>query len=137
MKNQVITSCILILVVFLSSCSKKPVEMIVGEWKIADVQTTMEIPEEQKEAYEQIIVELKANSKLVINADNTFTRTDNGEESTGNWTLSEDAQKLSLSYGDGKEEVSTITELTDEKLSLSIEVNNATNTIVYEKQAKE
>ena len=136
MKNLGIIASLLIVALFISSCSKKPSEMIVGEWKIVDIATSEEIPEEFVEDHKQAIDEMKASSLLVIKADGTFENTISESTSAGKWTLSEDAKTLKLIYEEGQEEVSTIEELTDTKLTTSIDVNSAKNTISFEKQMK-
>ncbi len=135
MKNLKITSCIIVIVMFFVSCSQKPSEMILGEWKISDIQSSEEIDEELVETYKQTIEEMKASSKMVIKADGTFENTISETSSTGKWLLSEDGKTLTMTYDGGNEEVSTVNELTESKLVTSIEVNDAKNTIVYEKQA--
>jgi len=135
MKNLSITSCILVIALFLGSCEQKPSEMIVGEWKIVDVQSTEEIPEELEEIHTQTIEEMKAGSKLIINVDGTFERTILEETTGGKWAISEDAKKLTMTYEGGSNEISNIDELTEAKLAVSIEINEAKNTIVYEKKS--
>lgn len=133
MKNLTITSLIFILTIFLASCGQKPSEMIIGEWKIADIQSSEEISEELAETYQETIEEMKASSKMIINADGTFENIISESSSTGKWVLSEDAKTLTLTYDSGDEEVSSVEELTANKLVTSIEINEAKNTIVYEK----
>jgi len=133
MKNFKITSFILIIALFLGSCAQKPSEMIVGEWKITDIQSTEEIPEELVEIHKQTIDEMKASSKLVIKADGTFENTISETTTAGKWTISTDAKNLTMVYEGGSDEVSNIDELTAAKLVVSIEINEAKNTIVYEK----
>ena len=134
MKNLRITSCIIVIALFLGSCSQKPSEMIIGEWKITDVKTTAEIPDEQLDAYNEYIENIKATTSLTLNADNTYIRIEDGEETKGNWRLSDDVKKFTLVY-EGTEEVSMIAELTENKLSVTLDVNDEKNTIVYEKVA--
>ncbi len=126
-----LTSIILILFLF-SNCGSNPAELIVGKWKISDVKTTSEIPKEQKEAFDNAINDMKANSFLEIKSDKKFTKNNNGEVFNGTWDISEDGKKLTLTY-DKTKEVSQINELTSSRLSISIDVNDEKNTIIYSK----
>ncbi|NJO89154.1 MAG: lipocalin family protein [Chloroflexia bacterium] len=135
MRNLKIASCIIVIVMFFASCSQKPSEMILGEWKITDIQSSEAIPEELAEIHRQTIEEMIASSKLTIKADGTFENNISETSSSGKWALSEDAKTLTMTYEGGSEEVSKVDELTETKLVVSIEVNEAKNTIVYEKQA--
>lgn len=108
--------------------------MIVGEWKIVDISTSEEIPEEIMEQHKQSLEEMKASSLFVIKADSTFDNTISESTNSGKWKLSEDGKKLTLIYEAGNEEVSNIDTLTETKLVTSIDVNGAKNTIAFEKQ---
>jgi PBP1b-binding outer membrane lipoprotein LpoB len=135
MRNLKIASFIIVITMFFVSCSQKPSEMIVGEWKITDIQSSEAIPDELAEIHRQTIEEMKSSSKLTIKADGTFENMISETSSTGKWTLSDDAKTLTMTYESGNQEVSNVDELAETKLVVSIEVNEAKNTIVYEKQA--
>ncbi len=126
-----LTSIVLILFLF-ANCGNNPADLVVGKWQIEDVKTTSEIPKEQQEAFKKVIDEMKANSFLEIKADKKFIKNNNGDVFNGSWTISEDGKILTLIYGKTKE-VSKINELTNEKLSVSITVNEEKNTIIYSK----
>jgi hypothetical protein len=136
MRNLKITSFIIVIAIAFASCSKTPAEMIVGEWKITDIQSSEEISEDLKETYNETLEEMKASSKMVIKVDGTFENSISETSSAGKWVLSEDAKTLTMTYDSGDEEVSTVEELTDTKLVTSIEINEVKNTITYEKQAE-
>lgn len=133
MKNLKVKSAILVIALFLGSCAKNPAEMIIGEWKITDIETTAEITEDQLDTYNEYIENIKATTSLTLNIDNTCIKKEDGEETTGKWKMSDDAKTLTLTYEGGSDEVSNIIELTDTKLSISLEVNDSKNTITYEK----
>lgn len=121
----------------MSSCTKEPKEMIIGEWKITDIQTTREIPDEIKDAYEEQIKENIEASSLVLKRDGTFENTNIDGTYTGTWKLNDDATLFTINYDEGNEELSTINELTETKFSITSEINDAKNTIVYKKIVKE
>jgi len=135
MKNLGIVISTLLIVLLISSCAKKPSELIVGEWKIADIKTSEEISPDIKEERDKAIEDMKASSLFVINADNTFENTISESTEKGKWALSDDGKKLTLTYESGKQEVSNVEELTETKLTTSIDVNGSKNTIIYEKEA--
>lgn len=136
MKKIQFSIIIIFLISFLFSCGQKPDEMIVGEWKIAEISSTNEIPEELKEAHKQSLDEMKESYLLVIKADSTFEHTISETTNVGKWNLSPDAKVLTLTYDNGVNEISNIIELSDMKLVTSVEFNDSKNTITFEKQIK-
>ena len=134
MKNIITTVSVFCLIFILNSCGKAPSEMIVGEWKIADLKTTQEISEDQLESHKEAIEDMKASSSLVINADGTYENTISESVVKGKWSINEDATKLTLTDEEGNAEVSEIVELSENKLTISKEVYEVTNTIFYEKK---
>lgn len=137
MKNTGILSLSLLVIILLSSCAKEPKEMIIGEWKITDIQTTLEIPEDALEFYKESIEEMKSVSSLVLKRDGTFENTKPEGLSTGTWTLNNDATQFTMIYEEGNEEISVVNEITETKLSITLDINDAQNTIVYEKVVKQ
>lgn len=137
MKNTGFLTLSLLIVVLLSSCAKEPKEMIIGEWKITDIQTTLEIPEDALEYYKESIEEMKSVSLLVLDRDGTFKNTKPEGMSTGSWTLNNDATQFTMIYEEGNEEISVVNEISETKLSITLDINDAKNTIVYEKVIKE
>lgn len=136
MKNLGILITAMLIVFFISSCAKKPSELIVGEWKIADIKTSEEIAPDIKEERDKAIEDMKASSLFVIKADSTFENTISESTENGKWSLSDDGKKLTLTYESGKSEVSNVEELTETKLTTSIDFNGTKNTIFYEKEVK-
>ena len=136
MKNLGITTILLLLAIFISSCSQKPSEMIIGEWKIVDLQTDEEIPAEMLEIHKQTIEDMKASSLLVFKPDSTFDYTISETTTSGKWTVGEDGKKLTMIYEEGNQEVSDINELTEKRLSVTIEINGSNRTNIFEKQVK-
>lgn len=120
-------------ILLISSCTKSPAENIVGEWKITDIQTTSEIPEDQLEAYKEALDGMKESSKMVYNADGTYKKTISEMTTKGTWKISEDGKTLTEKSDDGIESIS-ISELTDKKfVSVSVIDDETTNTITFEK----
>ncbi len=133
MRKNLRFTIIILSVFLLSSCAKKPAELVVGKWKVADLKTTSEISNEQQEAFQNEMKKLIANSFLELKADNNFEKKYGGDNSSGIWSISEDGKKLTLMYGKNKE-VSTVNKLTEDTLSISITVNDEVNTIVFARE---
>ena len=133
MKRILITLLAVISIALISSCTKSPAENIVGEWKITDIQTTYEVPEDQIEAYKEALEGMKESSKMIYNADGTYEKTISEETTTGKWEISEDGKKLKEVSEDGTKEIVKVTELTDNKLITVSELDDTENTMTFEK----
>jgi len=134
MKNSALLAALLLISIFIASCTKEPSKLIVGEWQVSDIAFSQEIPDDVKQQVKETLDETKASSSWVINADGTFNKTILEESSIGKWVLSPDAKKMTLTYEDGNSEVSDIVELTELKLVVSFEINDSKNTISWEKK---
>jgi len=136
MKNSgtLIATIFFLLLIF--SCTTKPSEMIIGEWKVADIAFSTEISDELKQAQQESLNIMKSSSSLVIKADGTYKYTISEESTEGKWALSSDDETLTLTYPDGQQEVSKIVELTEEKLVTSTMINEIENTITFQKQSE-
>jgi hypothetical protein len=124
------------LLLMIASCGQKPMEKLVGEWKLTDISSTAEVSEDLKDAHQEIISEMKETYLLVLNADSTFVHTLLEGTSNGKWKISDDLKSLTLSYENGNVEVSKIVELSNNKMVTSVEFNEAENILTLEKQAK-
>jgi hypothetical protein len=136
MKNFKFLCLATLILFFIFSCGKEKSSDIVGTWKISEVSSSNEIPADLKADVEESLKEMKESYLLVIKPDSTFEHTISGSTSKGRWNLSPDSKKLTLTYEDGKTEVSNIAELTSTKMVTSVEINDAKNTISFEKQAE-
>ncbi|MCF6242852.1 MAG: hypothetical protein L3J74_16110 [Bacteroidales bacterium] len=120
------------LFLFLSSCSQSAHDMITGEWQIVDLQTTSDIPDDQMEAYNEQIEEMKKSSKINFKANGSFEQTILDEEATGTWEVSEDGKTLTTDVN-GNKEVKQIQELSPEKMVLVLEFDDNKTTTTFEK----
>lgn len=118
---------------FISSCSKSPAENMTGEWKISDIQTTGEIPDDQMEVYKETMDGMKESSKLVYNADGTYEETILETTTTGTWKISDDGKKLTKKSEEGTKESVAILELSDSKFIAVSELGEIKNTMTFEK----
>ena len=120
-------------VVCFSSCSQTPQEMLVGTWKIDQIETDQEIPDDQKEFYDKMMEDLKNNSSFTFNADGTMLTKVEDQENKGEWKISEDGTTLTVKES-GRETSSTIKELTSEKLTFTDEENGVKTSLTLVKQ---
>ena len=130
------TSYLLISLFFLSillSCTKSPSDLIIGKWKIADIKTSEEIPEDQKEMYKQIMDDMKASTKMEFKEDGTYEQSIAEEINSGKWNISEDGKTLTLIDEKGKSEPATVLELAENILIVVNELDQTKNTITWEK----
>jgi len=118
----------LFIISFLYSCSKSPSELIVGKWKIADIKTSEEIPEDQKEMYEQTMSDMKVSSKMEFKADGSYERTEADSPTKGKWKISKDVKTLALVEENGEVTRKSIVELSENKLILFYDYNKFTTT---------
>ncbi len=137
MKKTGILAALLLLIVFISSCSKKPSELIIGEWKVTDFALSQDVSEEIKQAQKETFDEMKESSSLVFNSNGTYNYIISMDTVNGKWVISPDAKVLTLTYPDGQQEISNIVELTELKLVTSTKISNEfENTITFEKVEK-
>jgi hypothetical protein len=132
MKNFIALLLTITFFAVISSCSPSPADMISGEWQIADLQTSSDIPEDQMEAYKEQIEEMKKSSKINFKADGSYEQTILDETSTGTWEVSEDGKTL-ITDVDGNKEVKKIQELSQDKMVLVLEFDDNTTTTTLEK----
>jgi len=92
--------------VILSSCSKSNEDLLVGTWKVADMQIKgfdpASLPAEQKAAFDKQMKETKENSSFEAKADGSYHNVNwVGEklESDGKWKFTADGKSLILSDG--------------------------------------
>ena len=133
MKKVFITLLAFVSIALISSCTKSPAENMVGEWKITDIQTTYEVPEDQMEAYNEALNGMKESSKMIYKADGTFEKTISEETTTGKWVISEDGKSLTETSDDGTIESVILLELTENKFISESELDDTKNTMTFEK----
>ena len=134
MKNLNFLLLIIATYAFISSCSSDPSEMIVGKWKIADIKTSTEISEDQMDAYNEQIEEMKNSSKITFKADGSFEQTILEETSTGNWKISEDGKTLTKKNEDGSSENLKIEKLTNDEMVIVSEFDDVKTTTSFKKE---
>ncbi len=133
MKKTFVSLLVIASLVLISSCSKSPAENLVGEWKITDIKTTSEIPEDQLDAYKDALEGMKESSKMIYNSDGTYEKTISEMTTKGTWEISEDGKTLTETSEEGTIESVELTELSDKKLVTVSELEDAKNTMTFEK----
>jgi hypothetical protein len=119
---------------FFVTCSLDKESDIVGTWKFTDIQSSEQVPEDQKQQYQETIEEYKATYSLVFKNDSTFEKSISESVSTGKWQISDDNKTLTLTYDDGVVENSQILELSKAKLVTTFDNKISKYTISFEKQ---
>lgn len=133
MKKISISLLVLVSVVLISSCSKSPAENMVGEWKITDIKTTSEIPDDQLDTYKEALEGMKESSKMIYNSDGTFEKTISEMTTKGTWKISEDGKTLTEISEEGINESVQVLELSYNKLVTVSELDDTKNTMTFEK----
>ena len=133
MKKIFISLLVLVSIVLISSCSKSPAENMVGEWKITDIKTTSEIPDDQLDAYNEALEEIKESSKMIYNSDGTYEKTISEITTTGTWEISENGKTLNETSEEETQESVEILELSDKKLVTVSVLDDIKNTMTFEK----
>ena len=133
MKKIFISFLTIITIALISSCATSPSENMVGEWKITDIKTSYEVPEDQLEAYEEALEGMKESSKMIYNSDGTYEKTISEMTTKGNWKISEDGKLLKERSEDGINESVEIAELSDTKLVTISKLDDTENTMTFEK----
>lgn len=132
MKNLISVFFTFLLIVIMGACNQSAQDVLPGEWQISDLKTTSDIPEDQMEAYNEQIEEMKNSSKIVFEKDGTFEQTILDETSEGNWEINKDETVLTTTI-DGNKEVKTIIELSPEKIVLQLAFDSDTTTTTLQK----
>ena len=133
MKKIFISLLVLVSVVLISSCSKSPAENMVGEWKITDIKTTSEIPDDQLDAYKEALEGMKESSKMIYNSDGTYEKSISEMTTKGTWEISEDGKTLTETSDEGTIESVQVIELSDSKLVTVSELDDTKNTMTFGK----
>lgn len=114
--------------VLLFACGgKNKSKMVVGDWKIADMNVPMppNVPDSLKQKYDSAfkaqVEMMKKSSTFNYKEDGTYSYNFVGQQGGGQWKTNEDCSEITLTEG-GKSDVSKIKELTDNKMV--IESNN-------------
>ena len=107
---------------------------IAGEWQLSDFDMGMEIPEEQKAMFDEMMEEMKANTTMTFNADGTFSSKQSamGEVTEESGTYKLDGNKLTTT-SNGKTE-SLDVELKDNTMTIKVEDRGQTMTMTFTKK---
>ncbi len=130
MKRFVNYVLIMLFVGIIASCSESPSKMIIGTWKIDNIETTEEIPEEHKEMYKKMMDEMKKSSSFTFNEDGTLETKISEKNTTGKWSLNDDGKTLTVEEDNGKTNTSTIQEISSSKIVFTDESDKGAKTTI-------
>jgi hypothetical protein len=127
-------SVIALVAVLLIACGGgKKSKLVVGDWKIADMQAPMppNMPDSLKgqyvEALKKQVESIKAGSFFNYKEDGTYNYNLGGQTGAGTWKINDGGTELTLTEG-GKSDVNKVTELTENKLTIEApQPNNGGN----------
>ncbi|GEM_PF-6110755 len=115
-------------------CKETPEKQIVGTWKIARIESTEQIADDQRIAYQRIWDEMKESSKLIFHNDNTV-ETKYGEQLLkGIWAVSRDGKTLILKMQEGTTATYFLKEFAPDKIKYEENVDNIRTLITLQKQ---
>ena len=125
------------------ACGGSAKDQLVGKWQVTDVDMSamMEtIPEEQKAFMESMLPMMEEAMKsmtMEFTADGKVKQVSammgETQEEEGTWSLSDDAKTLTINTK-GNDESMNITELSSSKMIVSIEEEDASLSMTFEKQ---
>jgi hypothetical protein len=106
---------------------------IFGDWKLADFDMGMEIPEEQKELFNEMKNEMLTYSTISYKTDGSYSNTDmiDGEVKTQTGTYSVDGNQLTTVSNEGIATTANIVSITAKKVSYSLLEGGTTMTVTY------
>lgn len=88
---------ILVALLVLSSCKPDNKKILSQRWKIEDVKISEEVPEEQKEFFNEMLKQMKEYLRITYYEDGTYEANMMGNISKGKWELSKDGKELTAS----------------------------------------
>jgi predicted nucleic acid-binding Zn-ribbon protein len=125
------------------ACGGSAKDQLVGKWQVTDVDMSamMEtIPEEQKAFMESMLPMMEEAMKsmtMEFTADGKVKQVSammgETQEEEGTWSLSDDAKTLTINTK-GNDESMNLTELSSSKMVVSIEEEDASFSMTFEKQ---
>ncbi len=141
---RLLAAVALTLSICLSSCSKSPKEMLVGEYEVTSISTDQKMIPEIAEIWNETVETIKKTSGLTLRADGSAEDTSNGITRKGTWEVYGDEEE----NGEGwrlkitREDKSTINmeihDLSDSGFTYiqPDDASNSTTVIVYSKTKK-
>jgi lipocalin-like protein len=110
-------------VLFFACGGNKKSKLIVGDWKIADMQAPMpptmpdSLKEQYVEALKKQVESIKASSFFNYKEDGTYNYNLGGQTGAGKWKINDGGTELTLTEG-GKSDINKVVELTENKLTI-------------------
>ena len=113
----------------LQSCSNDKSQLLVRQWKLADIKQSSEVPAEMKDGIDKSVKALKDDMLLTYYADGTYSTQFHGEEIKGKWKLNMNSTTLTSKQDGGQPQEWDIKELTAK--SFICETNLGKGIITY------
>ena len=94
--------CVVLMLLLLSGCKDKS-SLLIGTWKLKDIQYANPIPVGMKPVFDKYLVDMRKSFKLTYNADGTFNSTAmNGQALQGKWKLNWNSSSISVVTDNGQ-----------------------------------
>lgn len=136
MKKSLIFLILAVLITIFSACSPDPNQLILGEWKVDNIESNQVIEPDQKEMFDKMMEEMKQNTTFVFKNDGVVESIFGDQVTKGKWSITEKDGKLILTNEEvgGQTTTSELLELTDKKMVFKEEENEVFTTITLVKK---
>ena len=115
MKKNIAFALVLIAFGVFTSCKQDPAKMILGTWKLTNVESSAVMNDIEKQMFKETNDDIVAKEKYTFSAEKLILSYDK-TDTEATWQLSPDAKTLKITMSDGKEFTYDIIEFTESKL---------------------
>jgi len=113
MKKIILPGLLMFVIIGFTACKKSPEKMLVGKWKLFEISMPTAIDEAaKKDLFEKVTFTFMENKNYDI-----VGLKEGGTQ--GTWEISEDGKSITSKSSDGEVDISTITEISEEKLMMT------------------
>jgi hypothetical protein len=112
--------CAAVILLLLSGCKDKS-SLLIGTWKLKDIQYATPIPPGMKAVFDKYVDDMRKSFKLTYNADGTFNSTAmNGQALQGKWKLNWNSSSISVVTDNGQKKDYAVLELSHDAYSFKM-----------------
>jgi hypothetical protein len=122
MKKNIAFIFVLTALGILMSCKQDPAQMILGTWKLSNIESTAAMNNIEKQMFKETNADLLTKEKYIFAADK-LTLTYDKTDTKAAWQLGADGKTLKITMPDDKEFNYKIVELSQSKLVWSEDVD--------------
>jgi len=85
----------ILLITFLSSCQQSTSELLIGDWKMSNYESSVEKDDMEKEIFEEIKKDIVSSQSYHFEVDKLIIKS-SGDDISAPWLLSADGKKLTI-----------------------------------------